>query len=142
VEVDSSISTNKMYRVSSSLSIQMITLLTSTLWSIPSPLHQCLRSYNMTSNSVFLIVPLVHLPDLWLLLNEPIHQILTLLALHNHDLNASLFQIGFAAKEGLILSNHNTGDTIEDTRPGTVRVNHWVYPFKESYHISQGESLG
>jgi hypothetical protein len=87
-------------------------------------------------------VPLVHLPDLGLLLNELIHQILTLLTLHNHDLNASLLQIGFAAKEGLILSNHNTGDTIEDTRPGAVRVNHRVYPFNESYHISQGESLG
>jgi len=63
----------------------------------------------------------VHLPDFGLLLNEQVHQVLTLLTLQNNDLNASLPQVRFAAKESLVLSNHNSRDPIEDAGSGAVR---------------------
>jgi hypothetical protein len=84
----------------------------------------------------------VHLPDLGPFLNEPIHQILTLLTLHNHDLNASLLQIGFATKEGLVLSNDNTRDSVENARTSTfVVITCEHIKSAVSYHISQGDRV-
>ena len=62
-----------------------------------------------------------HLPDFGLFLNEQVHQVLTLLTLQNNNLNASLLQVGFAAKESPVLSNHNSRDSIENAGPRAVR---------------------
>jgi hypothetical protein len=43
------------------------------------------------------------------------------LTLQNNNLNASLLQVGFAAKESLVLSNHNSRDSIENAGPRAVR---------------------
>jgi hypothetical protein len=50
----------------------------------------------------------IHIPDIRLIFDESIHQILAFLVFKDYNFNTSLLQVGFTAKEGLVLPNYNT----------------------------------
>jgi hypothetical protein len=64
------------------------------------------------------------------------------LTFKNNDFDTSLLQIGFATKEGLVLSNDNTRDSVENARTSTfVVITCEHIKSAVSYHISQGDRV-
>lgn len=89
-------------------------------------------------------------PYLRMLVNEFLHQTLTLLILHDHDFNPSLLEIALAADERFVLANDDPGNFVHYAgtsahiarRQGSVHRRPFVGFCWKTPGIFQGGDLG